>query len=95
MGKTKNRNPETLEDARALLLEDNEELEQLREQISTLEAQITEKDESIENLRTLNQSYYLRLSQGRAEDENDEGEDDEEPQSLEDFARTKLKGVIK
>lgn len=83
------RNPETLEDARALLLENDTEIEQLRSQVQTLTGQITERDTTIEDLRTLNQRYYLQLAQGQDEPDPDEPE----PESLETWAG-KLKGVI-
>ena len=83
------RNPETLEDARALLLENDTEIEQLRSQVETLTGQNTEKDKTIEDLRTLNQRYYLQLAQGQAEPEPDESE----PESLETWAG-KQKGVF-
>lgn len=84
------RNPETLEDARALLLENDSEIEQLRAQVETLTGQSAEKDKTIEDLRTLNQRYYLQLAQGTNEPENN---DEPEPESLEEWAG-KQKGVI-
>ena len=83
------RNPETLEDARALLLENDTEIETLRSELETLRGQNAEKDKTIEDLRTLNQRYYLQLAQGQEEPDNDEPE----PESLEEWAG-KLKGVI-
>lgn len=85
--------PKTLEEARAMLLENNKKIEELQGQIKTLTDQNTEKDATIEDLRTLNQKYYLELAQGQAEDEHEHKEEPEKV-SLEDFAR-KLKGVIK
>ena len=83
------RNPETLEDARALLLENDSEIESLRSELETLKGQNTEKDKTIEDLRTLNQRYYLQLAQGKEEPEPDEPE----PESLETWAG-KQKGVF-
>lgn len=83
------RNPETLEDARALLLENDSEIETLRSELETLKGQNTEKDKTIEDLRTLNQRYYLQLAQGKDESEPDEPE----PESLETWAG-KQKGVF-
>lgn len=83
--------PKTLEEARELLLQNSEQINQLTEQVNTLTAQNAEKDKSIEDLRVLNQKLFLRASQGEAEPEDT---DDEPSQSLEDFAQT-LKGVIK
>ena len=84
------RNPETLEDARALLLENDNEIETLRSELETLKGQNTEKDKTIEDLRTLNQRYYLQLAQGQADPDP---EPEQPPVSLTDWART-LKGVI-
>lgn len=84
------RNPETLEDARALLLENDSEIETLRSQVETLTGQLTERDTTIEDLRTLNQRYYLQLAQGQAEPDP---EPEQPPVPLTDWART-LKGVI-
>lgn len=83
------RNPETLEDARALLLENDSEIETLRSELETLKGQNSEKDKTIEDLRTLNQRYYLQLAQGTNEPEPDEPE----PESLETWAG-KQKGVF-
>lgn len=83
------RNPETLEDARALLLENDSEIETLRSQVETLTGQIAEKDTTIEDLRTLNQRYYLQLAQGT----EPEPENEPEPEPIEKWAE-KMKGVI-
>lgn len=80
----------TLEEARELLLQNSETIRELTEQVNTLTANNGEKDATIEELRTLNQKLFLRVSQG----EEPEEEPEEEHQSLEDFAKT-LKGVIK
>lgn len=85
--------PKTLEEARSMLLDNNNKIKELSEQIETLKKENTEKDTTIEDLRTLNQKYYLELAQGQAEDEP-EHKDEPEKVSLEDYAR-KLKGVIK
>ena len=87
------RNPATLEDAHAMLLEDSATIRELTEQLNTLRTESAEKDQSIEDLRTLNQRYYLQLAQGQAPSDPDPKED-EPPQCLEDFART-IKGVIR
>ena len=85
--------PKTLEEARAMLLENNKKIEELTGQIKTLSDQNKEKDTTIEDLRTLNQKYYLELAQGQAEDEPEQ-KDEPERVSLEDYAR-KIKGVIR
>lgn len=87
------RNPQTLEEARQMLLEDSTALNTMREQLTTLQNENSEKDRTIEDLRTINQRYYLQLAQGQAPTDPDPKED-EPPQSLEDFART-IKGVIR
>lgn len=84
-------NPETIEQAREMLLQNKNEIETLRGQVTTLQGQITEKDATIEDLRNLNQRYYLQLAQGTEEPE--EIRQEPEPMSLEDFAKT-IKGVI-
>lgn len=81
--------PETLEDAKALLLENSETINQLNQQIETLNGQITEKDTTINDLRTLNQKYFLRLAQGEQEPETNP----EPAETLEEYAKT-LKGVF-
>lgn len=88
-----NPNPATLEEARELLLQQSEQLTQLQQQVETLTGESGEKDATIEQLRTLNQQLFLRASQGTAPATDPES-DPEPAESLEDFARTKLKGVI-
>lgn len=84
-------NPATLEEAREMLLQQSEQLNQLQQQVATLTGESGEKDTTIEQLRTLNQQLFLRVSQGT----ESEPESDPEPaESLEDFARNHLKGVI-
>lgn len=85
--------PKTLEEARAKLLENNNTIQQLQGEIETLKKENKEKDTTIEDLRTLNQKYYLELAQGQAEDETEQKEEPKKV-SLEDFAKT-IKGVIK
>lgn len=93
MAENNPRNPATLEEARSMLLEDSNTIRELTEQLDTLRGQNSEKDSTIEDLRNLNQRYYLLLAQGQASTDP-EPEKDEEPQSLEDFAKT-IKGVIR
>lgn len=85
------RNPETLEQAREMLLEDDNLIQELTQARDTLTGQISERDAQIEELRTLNQKLFLRVPQGSEEPDD---EKDEPEESLEDFARN-LKGVIK
>lgn len=87
---TPNDNPATLEEARALLLEYRKQYENERTKAETLSSQIAEMGSEIESLRTLNQKFFLMISQGKEEEE----EEEKEVPSLEDYAKT-LKGVIK
>ena len=80
-------NPETLENAREVLLEYTNELNGAIETAETLRGEIAEKDKTIEELRTLNQKFFLRLSQGEKEPE----QEPENRESMEEFAK-KLKG---
>ena len=82
-------NPATLEEARELLLQYSNDLNEARGKVETLTGQVSERDATIEGLRTLNQKFFLQLSQGTQDPETP----DPEPQSLEEFA-AKLKGVI-
>ena len=82
-------NPATLEEARELLLQYSNDLTEARGQVETLTGQVSERDATIEDLRTLNQKFFLQLSQGT----QDTDQNDPEPQSLEEFAAN-LKGVI-
>lgn len=82
-------NPETLEQAREMLLQQSNDLDTLRGELDTLRNESSKKDTTIEELRTLNQKFYLQLAQ-----QQEEPEPEPEPElSLEDFART-LKGLI-
>lgn len=82
-------NPATLEEARELLLQYSNQLNEARGQVETLAGQVSERDATIEDLRTLNQKFFLQLAQGTQEPE----QPDPEPKSLEEFAAN-LKGVI-
>ena len=82
-------NPATLEEARELLLQYSNDLTEARGQVESLTDQVSERDATIEDLRTLNQKFFLQLAQGTHESETS----DPEPQSLEEFAAN-LKGVI-
>lgn len=82
-------NPATLEEAREMLLQNTNELNQLDQQIETLNAAAAENAQMINDLRELNQKLFLRASTGTATEEKEEPE----PESLEDFAKT-LKGVF-
>lgn len=84
--------PETLEKAKEILLEYSKTIEEQTQSIATLQGEIAEKDTTINDLRTLNQKYYLQLAQGTEEPDQKE----EAPkESLEDFARKHLGGIIR
>lgn len=85
-------NPATLEEARQMLLQNTDELNQLDQQIENLNSTAAENVRQIEELRTLNQQLYLRLPQATEEEPKD---DPQETETLEDFARDKLKGWIR
>lgn len=90
--KTPNDNPQTIEEARELLLEYRRQYEEERDKAANLSQQISDKDSEIESLRNTNQKFFLMLSQGQTED--DEEEEEKKPPSLEEYAKN-LKGVIK
>lgn len=81
--------PETLEQAREMLLRYKETLAQRDQQIETLTAEKAENASKIEELRTLNQQLFLRASQGTSEPEPEP----EQVESLSDYAK-RMKGVI-
>lgn len=81
--------PQTLEEAREMLLQNNETISGLTSERDTLTQQNQELANQIEELRTLNQKLYLRASQGTEEPQKEEPE----PEPLEEFA-LKLKGVL-
>lgn len=84
-------NPTTLEEAREMLLQHTNELNQLDERIETLNNTAAENVRNIEELRTLNQKLYLRVSQGTTEEEKKE----EPKETLEEFTTKNLKGMIR
>lgn len=84
-------NPTTLEEAREMLLQHTNELNQLDERIENLNSQNAENDKTINDLRTLNQKLYLRVSQGTTEEEKKE----EPTETMEEFATKNLKGMIR
>lgn len=86
-------NPSTLEEAREMLLQHTNELNQLDETIENLNTQAAENVNTIEELRTLNQKLFLRVSQDQPDDGNPSH--DEPQESLEEFATKNLKGMIR
>lgn len=90
MSEPTTRNPATLEEARDLLLQDNDRIQELEGTNNTLTEQIAALTAQNEELRTLNQKLFLRTQQGTEQPD----EPDEPEETLEEFA-AKLKGVIK
>lgn len=84
-------NPTTLEEAREMLLQHTNELNQLDERIENLNSQAAENVNTIEELRTLNQKLYLRVSTGTT----DEDKKDEPQETLEEYTTKNLKGMIR
>ena len=85
-------NPTTLEEAREMLLQHTNELNQLDERIENLNSQAAENVRNIEELRTLNQKLYLRVSQGNTEEDD---KPDKPAETLEEFTTKNLKGMIR
>lgn len=83
-------NPSTLEEAREMLLQYHDELNQMDETIENLNSQAAENVESIERLRTLNQQLYLRVPQETSDDDKKE----EPKETLEEYTIKNLKGMI-
>ena len=81
--------PQTLEEAREMLLQASEREQQLQHTIDTLTAENAEKVTEISKLQTLNQQLFLRIPQGE-EEEEPELEPVETP---EEFAK-RMKGMI-
>lgn len=84
-------NPTTLEEAREMLLQHTNELNQLDERIVNLNNQAAENDKTINDLRTLNQKLYLRVSTGSTEEDKKE----EPTETLEEYTTKNLKGLIR
>ena len=79
----------TLEEARAEILRLNQELASAQTAEKNYTTRIEELTRENENVRELNQKYFLELSAQYQRDEKDEDKEPDEKQiSLEDFART-------
>lgn len=77
----------TLEDARAEILRLNEELTKVTNDRDNYITKTNDLTKEVENVRALNQQYFLKLSaQYNKPTENDEPEDD--TPSCEEFAQT-------
>ena len=84
-------NPEfnTLEEARAEILRLNEALTEVTTERDNYSNRITELSTDLENVRELNQKYFLKLSAHYNPNPNgDEGDDGDDAPSCEDFAKT-------
>ena len=77
----------TLEEARAEIIRLNEELTERTNERDTLNQNNTQLTQELESVRKLNQQYFNRLS-AQYSPEPGKPNDDEEPQSCEDFAKT-------
>lgn len=77
----------TLEDARAEILRLNEELSAMTTERDNYCNQVTELTSDLENVRELNQRYFLKLSAQYTPNPKLEDEDTDAP-TCEDFAKT-------
>lgn len=77
----------TIEEARAEILRLNEELTNVQSERDNYSNRINELSADLENVRTLNQQMFLKLTAQNTEKDEDE---DDEPAvlSCEDFAKT-------
>lgn len=78
----------TLEDARAEIIRLNEELSRSNTERDNYSNRVTELERENENVRELNQQYFLKLSAQYKPMTDSEPEDEEEVLSCEDFAKT-------
>lgn len=79
----------TLEEARAEILRLNQELASAQTEQENYSKRIDELTRENENVRELNQKYFLELSAQYQRDEKEDDKDPDEDQiSLEDFAKT-------
>ena len=76
----------TLEEAQERILELEGQVTELTNERDTLSNDNKTLADDLEKVRTLNQKYFGMLSQQEAKP--DEPEDDEDEQTLEDFAKT-------
>ena len=78
----------TLEDARAEIIRLNEVLTEVQNERDTLSQNNETLTEDNERLRTLNQNYFNKLSAQYSDPEGKNDDEDEEPLSCEEFAKT-------
>ena len=76
----------TLEEAQAEIVRLQEELSTAQNERDNYSTQLTETQKDLEKVREINQQYFLKLSAQHNPPKPDE--DDHEPVSCEDFART-------
>ena len=77
----------TLEEAQAKIVELTEKVTELENEKSTLSENNKTLSEDLENVRTLNQRYFEKLT-AQTLSKEDEEEDEPEVLSCEDFAKT-------
>ena len=78
----------TLEEARAEILRLNEELTERTNERDTLSQNNEQLTADLESVRKLNQQYFNKLSAQYSQEQDENNDDEEEVQSLEDFAKT-------
>lgn len=78
----------TLEEARAEILRLNEELNTAQTERDNYSNRITALENENQSVRELNQQYFLKLSQQFQKPDEQNPDEDSEPLSCEDFAKT-------
>lgn len=78
----------TLEDARAEIIRLNEQVTELTNERDTLSQNNTTLTGELESVRKLNQQYFNKLSAQYSQEPGKTDNEEEEPQSCEDFAKT-------
>lgn len=78
---------DTLEEAQAEILRLNEELSTKQNECENYSAKVNELTGELENVRQINQRYFLKLS-AQYDNPNPQDDDDEDDVTLEDFAKT-------
>lgn len=78
----------TLEEARAEILRLNGELANAQTERDNYSTRITELEAENRNVRELNQKYFLKLSAQYAPESEDDGDDEPDAPTCEEFAKT-------
>lgn len=78
----------TLEEARAEIIRLNDQVTELTNERDTLSQNNTNLTGELESVRKLNQQYFNKLSAQYSQEPGKKDDDEEEPQSCEDFAKT-------